>query len=88
MDTNTRWDDGAIVPKQAKDIANILYDAYKNNTDIVVHCNMGECRSGAVVEVATWMGYDDPLHTHGISRVPNSVVMNMIANELYDLGEI
>lgn len=84
QDTDTRWDDGVITEEQANGIALILVDAKKANRDIIVHCNQGERRSGAVVEVATWIGFEDPK----IPRYPNSVVMNMIANKLAGMGEL
>jgi len=48
-----------INDEQAKDIAEILQSAYKENRDILVHCVVGACRSGAVVEVAEMIGFDE-----------------------------
>lgn len=44
---------------QARRMIQILQTALANNTNVVVHCTAGICRSGAVVEVAMMMGFVD-----------------------------
>lgn len=43
--------------EQANQIAQLLLYAKDNHMNVVVHCHMGICRSGAVVEVAEIMGF-------------------------------
>ena len=42
--------------QQAREIAKILTDALQSNTNIVVHCVAGICRSGAIAEVGVMLG--------------------------------
>ena len=42
---------------QAKELVRLLQHALANHMNVVVHCHAGICRSGAVVEVATMMGF-------------------------------
>jgi protein-tyrosine phosphatase len=44
---------------QASMIARILKQALKDEHDVLVHCVVGACRSGAVVEVAEMIGFDE-----------------------------
>lgn len=44
---------------QAKSMIDILERALHNNANVIVHCHMGICRSGAVCEVGVIMGFDD-----------------------------
>jgi len=48
-----------ISDRQAQEIADILKTALANDTDVLVHCVVGACRSGAVVEVAEMLGFDE-----------------------------
>ena len=48
-----------ISDQQAEQLVEILQHALHNNTNVVVHCTAGICRSGAVVEVAVAMGFQD-----------------------------
>lgn len=43
---------------QAEEIAAILQKALENDHNVLVHCVVGQCRSGAVVEVAEMIGFD------------------------------
>ena len=59
-DSNRFFPEEALISdKQAASIANILLDALKNDYDVLVHCVVGQCRSGAVVEVAEMIGFDE-----------------------------
>lgn len=69
----------AIQPWQAKEIIEILQRALDQDKNIVVHCHAGICRSGAVVEVATMMGFDV---LHNSYRSPNALVKKALMKEL------
>lgn len=49
-------------------ILNILEDALKNKSSVIVHCHAGLCRSGAVAEIGIIMGFADT----DTLRIPNS----------------
>jgi len=61
---------GAITNQQAQEIYDALQHALQNKMNVIVHCVMGVCRSGAVVEVGTILGFDDT----GKWRAPNLLV--------------
>lgn len=67
-----------ITKKQAEEIIAILEEALDNNSNVIVHCMAGVCRSGAIVDVAIKMGFDD-LHTF---KLPNSRVKRMLLEVL------
>lgn len=46
-----------ISDQQAKEIVCLLQRARENSMNVLVHCHAGICRSGAVVEVASMMGF-------------------------------
>jgi len=50
-------DECKIQDEQAVEIVRLLQRAKDNAMNVVVHCHAGICRSGAVVEVATMMGF-------------------------------
>ena len=45
--------------EQAEQIVSILKYAIEHQMNVIVHCFVGVCRSGAVVEVGTMMGFED-----------------------------
>lgn len=49
----------ALSEDQAKQIVDILYNAYNNEMNVIVHCAAGICRSGAVVEAGIVIGFED-----------------------------
>ena len=52
------YDEGFLISdKQAEDIVEFLDYAMEKNMNVLVHCHAGICRSGAVVEVASMMGF-------------------------------
>lgn len=71
---------GAITKEQAKSIADDLIYALQNNMNVIVHCHMGICRSGAVVEVGEMMGFEGS----SAFRAPNLLVKSMMVNYLMD----
>lgn len=50
-------DEAKISDEQAAELVRLLQRAQENHMNVVVHCHAGICRSGAVVEVATMMGF-------------------------------
>ena len=50
-------DETKISDDQATELVRLLQHALDNSMNVVVHCHAGICRSGAVVEVATMMGF-------------------------------
>lgn len=50
-------DECKISDAQAEKLVTLLKFALEHNVNVVVHCHAGICRSGAVVEVATMMGF-------------------------------
>lgn len=67
-----------ISETQAKELVRLLRHAYTNHMNVVVHCYAGVCRSGAVVEVGTHMGFDAVEKF----RSPNTRVMRLMMAEL------
>lgn len=70
---------GAIHYSQAKQIAQELQNALNNNTNVIVHCVAGICRSGAVVEAGVSIGFQDT----ELYRSPNTRVKTMIMAVLH-----
>lgn len=50
-------DECKIQDNQAEALVGLLQRAQEKHMNVVVHCHAGICRSGAVVEVATMMGF-------------------------------
>lgn len=50
-------EEAKISDEQAAEIVRLLQHALDNCMNVVVHCHAGICRSGAVVEVASMMGF-------------------------------
>ena len=68
----------AITNEQAKNLAEDLRYAYENNMNVLVHCHMGICRSGAVVECGIMIGFRDTEKF----RAPNLMVKHKIMHYL------
>ena len=56
-DTDGFPDECKISDDQAAELVRLLQHAREKHMNVVVHCFAGICRSGAVVEVATIMGF-------------------------------
>lgn len=67
-----------ISESQAVELVRLLRKALDNRMNVVVHCFAGVSRSGAVVEVATHMGYTAVEKF----RSPNTRVMRLMMKEL------
>lgn len=73
-------------PAQAAELAALLTRAFNEDMNVIVHCYAGICRSGAVCEVGTIIGFDDT-HTY---RQPNLLVKHGMMRALgmyYDADE-
>lgn len=78
-DGDTSVDDGfKVSDQQAGELVQLLQRALDNNMDVIVHCHMGLCRSGAVVDVAVEMGFEDPK----LFRAPNMRVKSKMRKYL------
>ena len=63
-----------ITEEDAKYIVQALRHAKEKNMNVVVHCVAGVCRSGAVVEAALFIGFQDT----EVFRIPNIRVKQAI----------
>lgn len=77
-DVESADEPGAIVADQAVQIAMILQNALAEGHNVAVHCYAGICRSGALVECATMLGFE-AVHD---DRIPNTLVKNLILEAL------
>ena len=68
----------AITDDDAKGIAEDLKYALANHMNVVVHCHMGICRSGAVAEVGVILGFQDTEKY----RIPNTMVKRKLMEYL------
>lgn len=50
-------DECMIQDEQAAELVRLLQHAMDNSMNVLVHCHAGICRSGAVVEVGSMMGF-------------------------------
>ena len=79
-------DDFKISDAQAAELVRLLQWSLDNHVNVVVHCHAGLCRSGAVVEVATMMGFTECEKL----RIPNMRVKHRMMKALgwtYDEDE-
>lgn len=68
-----------ITDEQAKKLFDLLLHAKENCMNVVVHCTAGICRSGAVVEIGSMMGFDGV----GNHRIPNILVKQKMMKHLF-----
>lgn len=75
-----------ISDQDAQELVDLLQYALDNSMNVVVHCHAGICRSGAVTEVATMMGFTATERL----RIPNLLVKHKMMKVLgltYDSEE-
>ena len=72
------FEEFGIKDEDAKGIADALLLAKSEGCNVVVHCIMGLCRSGAVVECGVQLGFEDTERV----RQPNVTVKNAILKQL------
>ena len=77
-DTDGFPDEAKISDEQAQQIVSLLNHAIDNHMNVLVHCHAGICRSGAVVEVGSMMGFT-PTDRY---RQPNLRVKNKMMKVL------
>lgn len=65
-----KFEEFAIQDEQAVELVRILQLALEEHRNVVVHCTMGICRSGAVAEIGVMMGFTDT----EVYRQPNVLV--------------
>ncbi len=85
-DTDGFPEEAKISDRQAAEIVRLLKHALDNRMNVVVHCMAGICRSGAVAEVGTMLGFQDC----GRTRIPNLRVKQKLMKQLgwtYDSTE-
>lgn len=70
--------ESAMTEEQAREMVRLLKHALDNQTNVIVHCVAGLCRSGAVSEVGVMMGFQDT----GKHRQPNLHVKHLMMKEL------
>lgn len=57
-DDDTMFPEEALISDyQAAELVRLLHIAHVNEMNVIVHCHAGICRSGAVTEVASMMGF-------------------------------
>ncbi len=86
-DTDNFPDETKISDEQAARLVEILKEALELHMNVLVHCHAGMCRSGAVVEVGTMMGFTST----GRFRQPNLRVKHKMMKVLgltYDADEV
>jgi predicted protein tyrosine phosphatase len=79
-------DDAKISDEQAQQLVRLLQHALDNSMNVLVHCHAGICRSGAVVEVGTILGFTSTERF----RLPNLRVKHKMMKALgltYDANE-
>jgi len=72
------FDEFGMTVEQAEAIVMILRKCLIEGRNVVVHCVAGVCRSGAVVEVGTMMGFRDT----GTHRIPNVWVKTLLMRSM------
>lgn len=69
---------GKITQDQADQLVKILSNAFINGQNVAVSCVVGVCRSGAVAEVGTIMGFSET----NAYRQPNLLVKKLMLKSL------
>lgn len=78
-DYNERAEEFGISDAQADEIVTALKFALENGMNVIVHCVMGVCRSGAVADFAVSIGFQDS----GKWRQPNVRVKKKLFNSYF-----
>jgi len=76
----------AVTQKDADTLVGLLQKALEKNTNVIVHCHAGICRSGAVAEIGVMLGFQDT----EVFRSPNLLVKHKMMKTLgwaYDENE-
>ena len=79
VEAEDKWgEEFAVTDGQAAELVDILQDALQERRNVIVHCTVGMCRSGAVAEVGVMMGFTDT----GAYRQPNVLVKDKMLSAL------
>ena len=76
-------EEALISDEQAFDIVSLLKYAQENSMNVLVHCHAGICRSGAVVEVASMMGFT-PTERYRLPNIRVKTKMMKVLGMTYD----
>lgn len=79
VEDNDKLVEFGITENDAAQLVKLLQHAIENNLNVIVHCNAGICRSGAVVEVGSMLGL---IPTNRQRRQPNVRVKRMMMDAL------
>lgn len=84
-DTTDDTNPNRISESQAHEIFDILEYAICNNKNVIVHCVMGSCRSGAVTHAAIALSQylSIPIEFDDRSAKPNALVKTAILKDLW-----
>lgn len=76
----------AIQPEQARELFNTLSNCIRLEWNVLIHCVMGKCRSGAITHAAEALGqfYGLPVTISDNGAIPNSLVKSMILRCAYE----
>lgn len=77
-DGDTHTEEFGVTDSQAAELVRLLQHAIDEDMNVIVHCAVGICRSGAVCEVGVMMGMGDT-NTH---RQPNLRVKTKMMKQL------
>lgn len=77
LDIEDKTNDFSITDFQARSIAAVLQSCYDTDTDVLVHCFAGVCRSGAVAEVGEMLGFE----YIGTYKQPNVLVKKKLMKQ-------
>ena len=78
LDIEDEEHDFAITDHQALELTKLLELCYVSEYNVLVHCNAGICRSGAIAEVGEMMGFDYV----GKYKQPNLLVKSKLMRNL------
>lgn len=75
----------AIQPEQAEGLFNVLSSCITMEWNVLIHCVMGKCRSGAITHAAEALGqyYGLPVSIVDHGAIPNVLVKSMILRNIY-----
>ena len=87
LEVNDPWgEEFKVTAVQAKELVDLLLNAYGQRMNVIVHCVAGVCRSGAVCEIGVMLGFEDT----EVFRSPNLMVKHLMMKQLgwtYDENE-
>lgn len=76
---------GIITTDTANHVASVIKAAKSCNKNLWVHCNAGMCRSGAIVEVLSLLGFQIVEDFRAAERVPNTLVFKLVRQQFPEL---